>query len=231
MSIQIEVPLHLLQNPEVAQSLAELVRALAGQPASAGNPYAAAKKPEPAVEAVKAEAVKAEVVEVAAESETPSIVAALQAAYAAPAPSFASAYAAKAAVVEEEEDLPPVLPAIKTPKAPKVPAAAPVAAPVAPPAPVKAPAMELEGDLAERWATYLAELPEPSRRFLELLESRGQITVDEAVEALDLPGPKAMGGLTGAMRRWAPKKGVELPFTAITDAQNRRAWVWTGVKG
>ncbi|MEZ4465473.1 MAG: hypothetical protein R3F60_21995 [bacterium] len=139
MSLQIEVPLHMLQSPAVARSVAELMRALAGDAIATG----------PASE-----------------------------------------------------------PSVAAPRA-----AAGRAAPV-----------------PEAWNRYLAALPEPSRRFLQLLEQRGQITVDEAVELLDLPGPKAMGGLTGAMRRWAPKKGVELPFTAITDNRRRRAWVWTGIR-
>ncbi|MCB9546001.1 MAG: hypothetical protein H6706_09130 [Myxococcales bacterium] len=104
---------------------------------------------------------------------------------------------------------------------------APALAPVAS-APAARPART--APVSEAWNRYLAALPEPSRRFLELLEQRGQITVDEAVSLLGLPGPKAMGGLTGAMRRWAPKKGVELPFMAITDNQRRRAWVWTGIR-
>lgn len=195
MSLQIEVPLNLLQNPEVAQRVADLVRALAGQPAAKPSyraPVAPAPKAEP-----KAEPEVAAVVEKA----EPSPVAAAMS---------TSAYAAPVYLAPE-------------PKAAKEPKAAP--------APVAQDADDQPADLAERWARYLAELPEPSRRFLEVLEKRGQMTVDEAVEILELPGPKAMGGLTGAMRRWAPKKGVELPFQAITDPQNRRAWVWTGIKG
>lgn len=80
----------------------------------------------------------------------------------------------------------------------------------------------------ERWAHYFATLPDNSQRFLKLLESKGRLTVEEAVERLGLKGPKAMGGLTGAMSRWAPKQGVTLPFDAVQDGAGRRCWVWTG---
>jgi hypothetical protein len=76
----------------------------------------------------------------------------------------------------------------------------------------------------------VANLPENSRRFLELLEKQGQLTVNEAVEKLNLPGPKAMGGLTGAMARWAPKQGIQIPYEAKEAADGTRYWVWKGIK-
>ncbi|MFN3202583.1 MAG: hypothetical protein ACE366_29600 [Bradymonadia bacterium] len=82
---------------------------------------------------------------------------------------------------------------------------------------------------AERWAKYLTEVPEPTRRFVEILEEKGELTVDEAVEALGLNSPKAMGGLTGAMRRWAPQRGVVLPFEGRQRADGTRCWVWIGL--
>jgi hypothetical protein len=79
-----------------------------------------------------------------------------------------------------------------------------------------------------QWDAYLEALPETSRRFLSLLEQKGKLTVSEAVDALGLDSPKAMGGLTGAMRRWAPKQGVDLPFEAGETPDGQRCWVWTG---
>lgn len=78
----------------------------------------------------------------------------------------------------------------------------------------------------ERWARYVESLPETSRTFLRLLEERGRLTVEEAVDLLGFETPKAMGGLTGAMARWAPKQGVELPFTASKDDNGQRCWLW-----
>ena len=81
---------------------------------------------------------------------------------------------------------------------------------------------------AERWARYLEGRPERTHKFLQLLEERGRLTVDEAVSALNLSSPKAMGGLTGAMVRWAPKQGITLPFEARQDGSGQRYWVWKG---
>ncbi len=79
----------------------------------------------------------------------------------------------------------------------------------------------------DQWNEYFNALPEPSRRFLTLLQERGTLGVDDAVSELGLKSSKAMGGLTGAMARWAPKHGVELPFEKRKDADNKRCWVWT----
>ena len=48
---------------------------------------------------------------------------------------------------------------------------------------------------------------------------------EHLVEALGLPGPKAVGGITGAIGRWGPARGVTLPYEAITLA-GERAWRW-----
>ena len=89
----------------------------------------------------------------------------------------------------------------------------------------------LSGTPEERWVRYVAGLPDNSRRFLALLEGQGRLTVSEAVEKLALPGPKAMGGLTGAMARWAPKQGVHIPYDAREDEKGVRYWIWTGHVG
>jgi hypothetical protein len=81
---------------------------------------------------------------------------------------------------------------------------------------------------SERWNRYVEGLPEASRKFLNLLEERGRLTVAEAVAELNLATPKAMGGLTGAMARWAPKQGVTLPFEASKSPTGERCWFWRG---
>ncbi len=85
----------------------------------------------------------------------------------------------------------------------------------------------ISGTSGERWQAYLSALPEASRKFLNLLEARGTLSVDEAVRELGLKSSKAMGGLTGAMARWAPSQGVELPFEKSKDANGNRCWIWT----
>lgn len=119
------------------------------------------------------------------------------------------------------------------PAAPAAAAPAPAArrrprAATTPAAPVAA---EDNLDAQARWKQFVSTRPERTRRFLTLLEQHGQLSVDQAVDYLNLPGPKAMGGLTGALRRWAPRKGVDLPFKATQNAEGQRCWVWEGVKG
>ena len=109
--------------------------------------------------------------------------------------------------------------------APAAPRAARAAAPrkkaAAPARPVPA------GTDDERWSAYFNALPEPSRRFLTLLKERGTLGVDDAVSELGLKSSKAMGGLTGAMARWAPKHEIALPFEKTKDENGKRCWVWT----
>lgn len=72
---------------------------------------------------------------------------------------------------------------------------------------------------------FYAGLPARSQAFLDLVRDRGVVRVGEVVEALGLPGPKAVGGITGAIGRWGPARGVTLPYEAITLA-GERAWRW-----
>lgn len=96
--------------------------------------------------------------------------------------------------------------------------------------PAPMPEIDTSIDPKTRWRQFVATRPERTRRFLTLLEQHGQLSVSQSVEYLNLPGPKAMGGLTGALRRWAPRKGIDLPFKAIQNAQGERCWVWEGVE-
>lgn len=112
-----------------------------------------------------------------------------------------------------------------TPRAP-----APKAA--AAPRPTKAAApsakdRRLPGDAAERYARFVAGLPERSQRFLELVEKRGLVRMGEAMEILGVDIPKAMGGITGSIGRWAPERGVEVPYETLS-VDGERAWKWLG---
>jgi hypothetical protein len=80
----------------------------------------------------------------------------------------------------------------------------------------------------ERWAAFVASLPENSRRFVELLKSRGRLTITEAMQGLGVRQARAIGGVLGALARWGPARGVKLPFeTNVTEA-GERYWTWTG---
>lgn len=72
-------------------------------------------------------------------------------------------------------------------------------------------------------AGFLADLPTLSGRFLAQVESYGVVTVAEARQQLAVSG-KALGGLTGALTRWAPAYGVRLPYVAEIDADGQRCW-------
>jgi hypothetical protein len=106
-------------------------------------------------------------------------------------------------------------------------ASTPAAAPAAPVAQSPAPAPAPTSQPAAGWASFEAALPERSRRFLNLLRAQGQITLSEAMRALGLTEPKAMGGITGSIGRWAPAKGLPVPFAAF-DRNGERAWRWIG---
>lgn len=79
------------------------------------------------------------------------------------------------------------------------------------------------------FATFAAALPPRSRDFLQLIEARGVARVSEVVQALGLDGGKAVGGITGAMARWAATRGVELPYCPVAT-RGERAWRWIGVR-
>lgn len=137
-----------------------------------------------------------------------------------------------------QADQPEVVPA---PSAPVTPppvkkAAAPAARPSpAPKAAAPAPKVAESGpngkDLSihERYRSFYEQLPERSRRFLDLVREHGTLTIDDAMQALDIKVPKAMGGITGSIGRWAPVRRVPIPYEAIETSDGRRAWRWVGV--
>lgn len=86
------------------------------------------------------------------------------------------------------------------------------------------------GQAAEtRYERFLEVLPERSRQFLEMVRSRGLITIDEAMRELDVDVGKAMGGITGSIARWAPEHDVSVPFEAVKGPDGKRAWRWIGL--
>lgn len=82
-------------------------------------------------------------------------------------------------------------------------------------------------DEATRFDRFLEALPERSRRFIELVRTRGTLTIDQAMAELDITVAKAVGGVTGSIARWAPRSGVTVPYLAV-KVRGRRAWRWTG---
>ncbi len=87
-----------------------------------------------------------------------------------------------------------------------------------------------EGDLAQRYHDFVSNLPERSQQFISLVREKGTLTISDAMEALGLTVPKAMGGITGSIGRWAPVRGIPVPYEAIT-VDGERAWKWLGAPG
>ncbi len=77
------------------------------------------------------------------------------------------------------------------------------------------------------FAEFEEALPARSKRFIELLRERGTLRVQEVVDLLKLSSPKAVGGITGAIARWAPQRGLQLPYES-TRIRGERAWRWLG---
>lgn len=94
-----------------------------------------------------------------------------------------------------------------------------------------APKQPLQGpvdpEARRRWLDFEAGLPADARRFLALVRSRGTVALGEAMDALTIDRPKAIGGITGPIGRWAPVKGVQVPYAATT-VDGERAWTWIG---
>ncbi len=78
---------------------------------------------------------------------------------------------------------------------------------------------------AERYEKFVEHLPERSRRFLELVKKKGTLQIKDAMEELGIDVPKAMGGITGSIGRWAPVRHVKVPYEAIIQ-NGDRAWRW-----
>ena len=218
MSIQIEVPFDAMTRPGVAKALAELMVSLGGHGGASLSATADVAPTLAAPVPVPKAAPPAAPVEPVAMAPVPVAAPAAAPAAAAPAPTPAPAVA----VAPARPAAPAPAPA---PKKQRGPARKPRRTRSRKSTPA-ADLMALPPD--ERWDRYVSELPEPSRRFLDLLKEKGQLTVTEAVSLLNMSSPKAMGGLTGAMARWAPKQGVILPFDARQDSGGSRYWVWTG---
>lgn len=76
------------------------------------------------------------------------------------------------------------------------------------------------------YQAFFAGLPERTRAFLDLIQLRGTVTLKEVAEELRLDRPKALGGISGSLTRWAKQRGVELPYEAGNTASGERCWTW-----
>ena len=91
---------------------------------------------------------------------------------------------------------------------------------------------KIERELAPpaTYEEYFERLPERSQRFLNYIESAGTATLQDAMDALGIDNPKALGGLAGSLNRWGRAAGLPVPF--ITERINdKKCYRWVGIGG
>jgi hypothetical protein len=92
--------------------------------------------------------------------------------------------------------------------------------------PAASPSSDASAATEKRYQTFLNALPARSREFLNLVEQRGTVTMSEAMSELSVTAPKALGGITGSIGRWAPTRGVPVPYVADKTSSGERMWRW-----
>lgn len=81
-----------------------------------------------------------------------------------------------------------------------------------------------------KWHAFHDALPKRAKDFIRFIKERfpDPLTQAEAMKMLALTSPKAMGGVTGSIKRWAEVDEIELPWRSEI-VEGERAWIWTGV--
>ena len=87
---------------------------------------------------------------------------------------------------------------------------------------------ELSGTPAEQWNAFVSEAPQRTQDFVNYIKDKQPdfLMQSDAMDRLGMT-PRAIGGLTGTLRRWAMADGVPLPWVA-TRIDGNRAWLWCG---
>ena len=68
-------------------------------------------------------------------------------------------------------------------------------------------------------------LSDRSKQFLDIVRHHGSITVAKVLEELELSDPRAIGGISGSIRRWGRAAGVEIPYENVR-IEGRRGFRW-----
>lgn len=151
-----------------------------------------------------------------------------------PVPAVSATPKARAVAVAPEPEV--AAPAPAAPRAPAPPPRAakeraPKAAPKAKaPAPEPAPRAAAKAAVDVKpmsFTDFVAALPVTTQRFLQLVKTEGTLTRSRAIDGLGLDSGKQLGGLTGAIAKWAPRRGLAIPYETI-ELNGERAWRWTG---
>jgi len=63
-----------------------------------------------------------------------------------------------------------------------------------------------------------------SKKFIDLLRERGPLTTPEALKALGLSDPRALGGMVGSMNRWSVKQTGAPKIKVATGAGGEKTY-------
>ena len=73
---------------------------------------------------------------------------------------------------------------------------------------------------------YWHQMPPRSQAFLEAVRRRGTATVKDILKDLGVDDPRALGGISGSIRRWSQAAGVAPPYENIRiDGQRAFRWI------
>ena len=88
-----------------------------------------------------------------------------------------------------------------------------------------------DGSPTERFEQFNAALPHRAQQFIALVESAhpNVLRQSEAIATLALSSPKAIGGITGSITRWASVDDIALPWVA-EQLNGERVWRWIGLE-
>ena len=88
-----------------------------------------------------------------------------------------------------------------------------------------------DGSPEERFEQFNNALPSRAQHFIRLVQEvhPGVLRQSQAIEELELSSPKAIGGITGSINRWAAVDDIALPWVAeLLDGE--RTWRWIGLE-
>lgn len=88
-----------------------------------------------------------------------------------------------------------------------------------------------DGSPSERFEQFNNALPVRAQSFIRLVKEAhpSVLSQSEAISTLALSSPKAIGGITGSINRWAAVDDIPLPWIA-EQRDGERTWRWIGLE-
>lgn len=87
------------------------------------------------------------------------------------------------------------------------------------------------GNAGGAMESFIAQLPERSQRFIEMVRERRSVSIDEVMVELGIERNlgKVVGGIVGSINKWARSAGVTPPIeSAMVDSTRTYRWVGGG---